>query len=201
MNRRTFLGGVGAGVVLLSGCLGAEGNALDPAADQNDDPAGDEQPAKPATDSPESTLEPTTEQPAEPTPEPTPEPTTDAPEDRIDFEREDDDPDVVGTLLTKGPVPGVVVSSDLPYAKAWQNYAETDEEAGTYRVGLSVDTSSRIGRLSVVGRVYDAEGDLVAEDTDVSNNVPADKNALIHLVFEGDLEAMYYFEVDLVVPN
>ncbi|WP_241768141.1 hypothetical protein [Haloferax sp. ATB1] len=130
MNRRTFLGGVGTSVVLLSGCLGTEGNALDPAADQNDDPAGDEQPARQATDSPEPTPEPTTEQPAEPTPESTPEPTTDAPEDRIDFEREDDDPDVVGTLLTKGPVPGVVVSSDLPYAKAWQNYAETDEEAG-----------------------------------------------------------------------
>ncbi|WP_225317802.1 MULTISPECIES: hypothetical protein [Haloferax] len=190
-------------MALVSGCLGGGSGptTLDPASNQADVSSGDQQTATESPDNrstPESTPEPTPEPTAEATPEPVPE---SSPEDRIDFTRDPSDPDVVGTLLTKGPIPGVVVSSDLPFATAWQNYAKVDEETGTYSVGLSVTTQSSIGRLSVVGTVFDESGARVSADTDVSNNIPGGEKALIHLVFDGDVEKMYYFEVALETPK
>nr|WP_231727854.1 hypothetical protein [Haloferax profundi] len=186
-------------MALVSGCLGGGNAPTTP--NQADGSSDDKQTVTQSPDgrsTPESTPEPTSEPTAEATPEPVP---ASSPEDRIDFTRDASDPDVVGTLLTKGPIPGVVVSSDLPFATAWQNYAKVDEEDGTYSVGLSVTTQSSIGRLSVVGKVFDESGKLVSADTDVSNNIPGGEKALIHLVFDGDVAKMYYFEIDLVTPN
>ncbi|KAB1185051.1 MULTISPECIES: hypothetical protein [Haloferax] len=198
MNRRQFIGGIGVGMVLTSGCLGSGGDTTTPVPGANQDgPADGTQTPEQSSggqSTPESTPEPTVEPDVEETPEP-------APEDRIDFTREEGDPEVVGTLLTKGPVPGVIVSSDLPFANAWQNYAEVDEENGQYLVGLSVTSGSSIGRLSVVGRVFDESGSLISKDTDVSNNIPGGEKALIHLAFDGDVTEMYHFEIDLTAPK
>ncbi|AFK21416.1 hypothetical protein E6P09_16445 (plasmid) [Haloferax mediterranei ATCC 33500] len=191
MDRRKFLSSVGAGIVLVSGCLGGD----TPQSDGEQNSGGADSTKEPVKE----TSEPATNTTS--TPESTPEPTPVPPEDRIDFERDDDDPEVVGTLLLKGDIPGVIVSSDFLSAKSWQNYATVDEKKGTYNVGLSVKTTSSIGRIEVVGQVYDEEGELISEDTDVTNNIAADEKALIHLVFEDDLEEMYYYEVQLIRPN
>ncbi|KAB1191184.1 MULTISPECIES: hypothetical protein [Haloferax] len=193
MHRRQFLGGAGVGIVLIAGCLGGSSDTTTPDAGSQQS-GGNEQTPKPQTKTPEPT--------PESTPEPTPDPSDDEDVvDRIDFTREEDDPDVVGTLLTKGPVPGVVVSSDIFSAKAWQNYATVDEEDGVYKIGLSVSATSAIGRLSVVGKMYDEAGELLSEDSDVSNNIPSGEKALIHLGFDGNVDEMYHFEVSLFAPK
>lgn len=195
MHRRQFLGGVSVGIVAAAGCLGGNSDTTTPAGGSQQNSGNQNTPQ--STTTPEPTPEPTDE-----TPEPTPEPSDEAsPEDRIDFTREDGDPDVVGTLLTKGPVPGVVVASDLLRAKAWQNYATVEEEEGSYKVGLSVSATSAIGRLSVVGEMYDESGKLLSTDSDVSNNIPSGEKALIHLEFDGDVTEMYHFEVSLLAPK
>ena len=193
MHRRKFLGGVGVGIVAIAGCLGRNGDTTTPAGGSQQS-GGNEKTPKPVT----ATPEPTPESTVEPTPEPVEEPD---PADRIEFTREDGDPDVVGTLLTKGPVPGVVVSSELVFVTAWQNYATVDEEDSSYRVGLSVMANSAIGRLTVVGKMYDEAGALLSDDSDVSNNIPGGEKALIHLQFDGDVDAMHHFEISLLAPN
>ncbi|WP_411969065.1 hypothetical protein [Haloferax sp. YSSS75] len=195
MYRRQFLGGAGVGIVAVTGCLGGTSDTTTPAGGSQQN-SGNENTPKSTT-----TPEPTPE-PADETPESTPESADEtAPEDRIDFTREEGDPEVVGTLLTKGQVPGVVVTSDLEFATAWQNYADVDEENSSYRVGLSVKTNSAIGRLTVEGKMYDDAGKLLSDDSDVSNNIPGGEKALIHLVFDGDIDAMHHFEISLLSPS
>ncbi|ELZ97957.1 hypothetical protein C440_01878 [Haloferax mucosum ATCC BAA-1512] len=203
MDRRKFLGGVGTGIVLVSGCLGIGGGSTQPDDAQSDGSERDDEDSgretaeqTPETATPEPTAEPTESEPTA-----TPEPTPVSPEERIDFERDDDDPEVVGTLLLKGDIPGVIVSSDFQNAKSWQNYATADSEAGTYRIGMAVKTPYSIGRMRVEARMYDEEDDIVAEANDISSNLEAEDNALLHLQFEGDLEQMYYYEVDLIRPK
>ncbi|SEL38927.1 hypothetical protein [Haloferax larsenii] len=207
-NRRRFLGGIGVGMIAISGCLGTgllEGpdDADDGGASQSGGSSGGSSTKQTATPD-ESTSEQTPEATPEATsdesmPEQTPE-EVESLEDRITFTRDDDDPAVVGTLLMKGPIPGVIVSTDYQSADAWQNYATLDEENGTYKIGLSVTAGAAIGRLSVAGTMYDAEGDVVSRHTDVSNNIPTDEKALIHLRFDGDVSKMHYFEISLDNP-
>ncbi|WP_396613436.1 FxLYD domain-containing protein (plasmid) [Haloferax sp. S1W] len=192
-------------MVALSGCLGT--GLLEGPDDSNNDgntqsggSSGGSDEKKDKTGSDDSDAEQTPESTPEPTPEPTPEDTTESLEDRITFTRDEDDPEVVGTLLLKGDIPGVIVSTDYESADAWQNYAKVDDDTGAYKVGLSVTSTASIGRLSVVGTVYDADGEVVGSDKDVSNNIPAGEKALIHLAFEGDISQMYYFEISLVNP-
>ncbi|ELZ84783.1 hypothetical protein C453_12231 [Haloferax elongans ATCC BAA-1513] len=194
-------------MIAISGCLGTgllEGpdDSDDGEASQSGGSSGgsnNEQTATPDESTPEQTPESTPEETSEEPDEQTPE-AVESLEDRITFTRDDDDPAVVGTLLMKGPIPGVIVSTDYQSADAWQNYATLDEENGTYKVGLSVTASAAIGRLSVVGTVYDADDDVVSKSTDVSSNIPSDEKALIHLTFDGDVSKMHYFEISLDNP-